>query len=62
MKWLFRTIIIGSLILLSLTGLGIDTQAELILLVIITLILASTGIFISRKTESRDESLPSLLI
>lgn len=61
-KWLFRTIIIWSVILLSLTGFGIDTQSELILSVIITLVLTATGIFISRKTESRDESLPSLLI
>ena len=62
MKWLFRTLIIGSLILLALTGFGIDTKWELILITLTSLILTSVWIYISRKTETRDESLPSLLI
>ncbi|GAB0174952.1 MAG: hypothetical protein HHAS10_08310 [Candidatus Altimarinota bacterium] len=62
MKWLFRTIIIGSLMLLGLTGFGVESVMELILISILSSILTTTGIFISRKTELRDESVPSLLI
>lgn len=62
MKWLFRTIILGSAILFSLTGFWVSTQTELITLSVVVFILTSVGIFLSRKTELRDESVPSLLI
>lgn len=60
--WLFHTIFIGSLILMVLSGLGLQTTSDLVVYTLTSLILTVTGIILVRSTTGGVDQLAGLLI
>lgn len=61
-SWVWRTILVGSTLLMGLSGLALDSRAELIVYVIVALLITTTGLLLIKRLDIENDSLSAILI